>query len=1458
MAIEHHGRWRLALLGLCALATLLALREVPQSLATTTAEGPLSPVAKGYYSAWSKTSGSASLLDAVSEPTCSSSDTSNAYSGTPGALFSLSLALDPVNNGKLIREIQIAVCFKAGASTGGAFTPLARVDGADYYGTAIAPASTSECGEAVQSIELPSPVLKSDSTLLEIGAIKDLVTTRTVRICSIRATVYYEADDPPPLPTVAKSAAPSPLDATHAYWDITIDNSAANAAARSGIVITDGFADAVLESVTPAGACAQDAGTASPWTCDVAAGATTVLRVSRPLSALTDACAGGPLPNFLSSAQLSDGTALDITAGDQASPVVVPVPPDASACLPPTVRLVAHEPPLSDGYALWDIVVDQPELNALPRTVTLTPAHPVEVVGDGPCMPDSEALICEVPGASDVVLTVRRTIAETNLATGTLCNGGTMSEHLAAAALDDAAPLSITAGSASAPVVYAVQDAAACDPVAVTKALLPAQAATVTDPAEVAWQLILSNPIGGLDGAATWFRDEDATVLEGPVYSSGEGYCSGAVDSAAGTECLLPPGVSVTWTVAPRVAVERACVPRPFENTASFRFDAAGAWVALPGPTITLEGDAALCTRTIQVCLVVEDNDDGVAEPDGGEFRFGNSGNSETLVLVALEGAAACGEMVVPATPVSVFQAPAATGDRPGSNGLAGSWSGDAGGFPRAFAGASSCEKAAQTETVALAESQTSVTFCNRPVSRTKPVTIVRHYFPAVVPVVRPVLTFSAPAILPTCNATDAADGATTTWVCRVPAEWEGVVHQSSPEGWVDGQCPAGIVDLIVPDPYSRSCAYRMGALTVVASYQEHGLPLAAVDIPLATIDELSVAPNTPAAPGPTSWGPIAANPLLSHELALVIDTDRWQAVGVPELSGGGCTWGADPAAGSASASVAVSPGGACVVTFSLERLVATVIVDQLYLNAPGDPPVVSVTVDGVPDPTSWQTSGSPPHRFEKTVGVAGTGSTVEATVALENGWAPVAAFEGDCDSFSGPATPLSATPAPVSVAGVVPGDVVEVCFVSVAVGSVVLVTNETHATDGPETWHFSTTAPELGNPALTTPANPPPGGQPVTAQRTFTNVPVGAYTAAAIEGRAACLAGSAAGDFETRAAAKTGSPPSDAEASGVAGSALLPFIVLKGQATYLRFDHAGCGTVLDTGVITIEVVSDLDGDGEKDPGEAGIAGWPITVTGPDGDAALVGDAQGTAHYTVVTGGTYAVRQGTAAGWLATAPAEAAVTAGLGETVRVTFFNQPRVSVAVSVSEISLASPGGAPGEGWALTLDGCGLVRTLVTTASGSGVFAGLPPAAGCTYTVKISDRAGWATIEPSKVTSPAGPGQVAHLAFATVKIDVCLDCAPPPAVTGGEPSPSATALAVVAGANLFAWPAGPVPVDEVFGHTGGVVAVYHWDEAAGAWRKYFPGLPGYLNDLISLEPGAAYWVIASGRTSIPLPGPG
>lgn len=52
----------------------------------------------------------------------------------------------------------------------------------------------------------------------------------------------------------------------------------------------------------------------------------------------------------------------------------------------------------------------------------------------------------------------------------------------------------------------------------------------------------------------------------------------------------------------------------------------------------------------------------------------------------------------------------------------------------------------------------------------------------------------------------------------------------------------------------------------------------------------------------------------------------------------------------------------------------------------------------------------------------------------------------------------------------------------------------------------------------------------------------------------------------------------------------------------------------------------------------------------------------------------------------------------------------------------------------------------------------------------------------------------------------------------------------------------------------TSGIVAVYGWDATAGTWRRYVPGLPGFVNNLTRMQKGAAYWFITSGSASLPI----
>lgn len=91
-----------------------------------------------------------------------------------------------------------------------------------------------------------------------------------------------------------------------------------------------------------------------------------------------------------------------------------------------------------------------------------------------------------------------------------------------------------------------------------------------------------------------------------------------------------------------------------------------------------------------------------------------------------------------------------------------------------------------------------------------------------------------------------------------------------------------------------------------------------------------------------------------------------------------------------------------------------------------------------------------------------------------------------------------------------------------------------------------------------------------------------------------------------------------------------------------------------------------------------------------------------------------------------------------------------------------------------------------------------------------------------------------------------------PPPAsatATGTAPAPS---LPIVPGSNLLAWPGQALPPAIALAGQGNIKIVYSWDPKTGAWQRYGPGLPAFLNNLPLMQPGQAYWFIATGSSRL------
>ncbi|MBE7519900.1 MAG: hypothetical protein HS107_11720 [Thermoflexaceae bacterium] len=87
--------------------------------------------------------------------------------------------------------------------------------------------------------------------------------------------------------------------------------------------------------------------------------------------------------------------------------------------------------------------------------------------------------------------------------------------------------------------------------------------------------------------------------------------------------------------------------------------------------------------------------------------------------------------------------------------------------------------------------------------------------------------------------------------------------------------------------------------------------------------------------------------------------------------------------------------------------------------------------------------------------------------------------------------------------------------------------------------------------------------------------------------------------------------------------------------------------------------------------------------------------------------------------------------------------------------------------------------------------------------------------------------------------------------------PAPTNTptnSLPLQPGANLLTWPGEAMPVAEALKGTPGVAAVYTWDATTGQWLRYIPGLPAFVNNLLTMEQGRAYWFVAKGAASLRL----
>ncbi|HQZ86418.1 MAG TPA: THxN family PEP-CTERM protein, partial [Actinomycetota bacterium] len=267
------------------------------------------------------------------------------------------------------------------------------------------------------------PIVNPKATISKTGKPSQDSSSATVNVvgCPVGPTVAKTAADIDPNTGGVQS-----YDATHAYWDITITNTAAGNAAIAGLVIDDGHPDAKLESVTPAGACTT-IGASDPWTCNVAANGVVVLRVSRPLTAATNAnnlCLPGTISNS-ASAVMPGGAILTVNPGGSTNASSIDIPGDPNACDKPGITKTANSQTTQDPADIkWTVTVTNPASGTgTDQDVWIKDSGVVVVSGpafggSATCTPnnaqanfqtqlnDSDGVACSMPNNSTITFTV--------------------------------------------------------------------------------------------------------------------------------------------------------------------------------------------------------------------------------------------------------------------------------------------------------------------------------------------------------------------------------------------------------------------------------------------------------------------------------------------------------------------------------------------------------------------------------------------------------------------------------------------------------------------------------------------------------------------------------------------------------------------------------------------------------------------------------------------------------------------------------------------------------------------------------------------------------------------------------------------------------------------------------------------------------------------------------------------
>jgi len=183
---------------------------------------------------------------------------------------------------------------------------------------------------------------------------------------------------------------------------------------------------------------------------------------------------------------------------------------------------------------------------------------------------------------------------------------------------------------------------------------------------------------------------------------------------------------------------------------------------------------------------------------------------------------------------------------------------------------------------------------------------------------------------------------------------------------------------------------------------------------------------------------------------------------------------------------------------------------------------------------------------------------------------------------------------------------------------------------------------------------------------------------------------------------------------------------------------------------------NDLDGDGSRDAGEPGLAGWTMYLdankngTLDAGEATTTTDANGNYTFTELMPGTYTVREVQKSGWLQTTANPADVVLPMGTDVTgIDFGNFKLITISGQkfndTDGDAVKDLGEAGLAGWTIFLDANknGSLdageKSTTTDANGNYSFSNLAPG---TYTVREAQQTGWiqTTANPVDIVARSG----------------------------------------------------------------------------------------------------------------------